>query len=1169
MLTINFEKKYFLDKNISFGDSRRKNTNISKKKDVFIREKDSYSFEKTIYDLNKKRKDQCFSKEILLYLVKNLPKDKKDLLKEIIYIKDRENNQFSLKDIISFLKCDNETLAKAKDLFYIKDRGAENQFSAFDIISLVSLDKKSFEKAKKFFYLDLFKENQLSFYEIEEIVNLKDKNLKKVEEILFKSGIQDLKNVDFQDIIDISYMANEPYGFSKFLLMDKKNDYIKGDIIKEMATVVHPRNYSKVKDLLYIEGREDEQFIPSEIIALSSLPDNDFKKIKRFLDVQHKGFARFTANDIIDLVALREENFDKANSLFDIEFGDGNMFNGYEIVLLSELPDDKFKKMRPFIKENLKGSCRFDAYDICELVDIEEKNLEKIAPFINIENRDFQLSGESLKNIALLEGKELKRALYLASYDKKTFDGQEILLLIKLSDEEFNKAKNFFYIEGRNSQLYGDDIVNLVKLNKEELERADKLLYIPYREDKQLNGKDILTFSKYDDEKFKKALDLLENHFGNRYLTGKEISILSNSSQEDLADFYSFFTGGQFSIDKIIDIIYADYFDLSFSRKKDLYDVINNSMIYFNNTWAEEILANKMLKLKKLMNSLIKPIPVEKQKNDEFWHNFLVTANSKNEEVIKNLSKVIDNFEKTGLPLKYTRNNFTKDLQLCLEEVPDYKRKEILEKMGISLTEDKQGYNGFVDFSKLKSVSKEEVRIKNLCEKFLLNNEIKTGDKDTDKFLNSIYSAFPEMINIIGKRQHQTHKYTLDIHVLKVLENIVLNPEFSKLSQKDKMCIQLLALFHDIGKRENIVDKQHEFVSSIIANDILEKVKMPIFEKKRLVELIKNHNWLQKLNNSEITINDASIMFRNPNDIEIAKIFAEADLKAIGANFYEKYGGLIDKFSTEIEKSMDKYYSTGNMLFTTKINDSSKISEINYKGRKIKVLDLTKVKNNEDLTKYGLSEKNKKDINFLFHYGDLQTMDMLTKPFNESVICSSLLTPEKKATFQSEDIGMLLETTNANVINTASSNQSSGTEKDFGFFTYNVESKNRHRVNQMKNILSVLRKKGYNLSESDYSNIYKSLIDKKYLSQISDIKISDNKILKKEDLKEAYKYSVNDILQNTKTTHNEIVVYNPEVKGLLVVNDINKIDSIPIQTIDYIEKKGLPIIVLGGKTEYE
>ena len=85
-----------------------------------------------------------------------------------------------------------------------------------------------------------------------------------------------------------------------------------------------------------------------------------------------------------------------------------------------------------------------------------------------------------------------KRGLFTYSDDVsgKFFSGYAIALYGKLSDHEFERAKELFYIDkrGKDSQLIPMEIIEIVKLDDNEFERAKELLYVDERKQQQLRA---------------------------------------------------------------------------------------------------------------------------------------------------------------------------------------------------------------------------------------------------------------------------------------------------------------------------------------------------------------------------------------------------------------------------------------------------------------------------------------------------------------------------------------------------------------------------------------------------------------------------------------------------------------------------------------------------------
>ena len=93
----------------------------------------------------------------------------------------------------------------------------------------------------------------------------------------------------------------------------------------------------------------------------------------------------------------------------------------------------------------------------------------------------------------------------------------------------------------------------------------------------------------------------------------------------------------------------------------------------------------------------------------------------------------------------------------------------------------------------------------------MIDNEVLSDNKFVSKemagIFNDILKGLPELYTIIGKVQHKTHDYTVDVHTLVVLQECVNNPFFNTLNSKEKHELMFASLLHDITKEENTCKK--------------------------------------------------------------------------------------------------------------------------------------------------------------------------------------------------------------------------------------------------------------------------------------------------------------------------------------------------------------------------
>ena len=258
------------------------------------------------------------------------------------------------------------------------------------------------------------------------------------------------------------------------------------------------------------------------------------------------------------------------------------------------------------------------------------------------------------------------------------------------------------------------------------------------------------------------------------------------------------------------------------------------------------------------------------------------------ENTIKENSALLSSFSKEGLPLSYPRKKFVNNLETILRSIDREGKTAILTKLGIELTRAPYsnkiaGYNGILDPEKLNLNDKTQKRIYDECYKFLYQNSVNTGNEYLDEALNTVIKGAPEFINIIGKKQHGNHDYSVDIHSLMVLCNIINHPEYKNLSDDDKFILKMTALFHDIGKKEGVTDPEHPIVSHRLALSFIDKYKLSPDIRTKVLKNIKNHQWLQWYNNSNASkdIVDRLISdYDKPSDYTMALIMSSADLAA-------------------------------------------------------------------------------------------------------------------------------------------------------------------------------------------------------------------------------------------------------------------------------------------------
>lgn len=74
------------------------------------------------------------------------------------------------------------------------------------------------------------------------------------------------------------------------------------------------------------------------------------------------------------------------------------------------------------------------------------------------------------------------------------------------------------------------------------------------------------------------------------------------------------------------------------------------------------------------------------------------------------------------------------------------------------------------------------------------------------------------------------------------------NPLYKTLNASDRKVLGISTILHDINKIERVkVDQNHALTSSQTAQAIVGRMKdLSVAEKDRIIDLVKNHHWLEE-----------------------------------------------------------------------------------------------------------------------------------------------------------------------------------------------------------------------------------------------------------------------------------------------------------------------------------
>ncbi len=574
------------------------------------------------------------------------------------------------------------------------------------------------------------------------------------------------------------------------------------------------------------------------------------------------------------------------------------------------------------------------------------------------------------------------------------------------------------------------------------------------------------------------------------------------------------------------------------------------------------------------------PVYVREPDARAMMKGFFSNSDKSIENKIKNANFTV--YRKNGLPLSYSRDTFTAELDEILSPLPEEKKSCIFDKMGIypvykggCLT----GYDGFLTLENLDTSDETEAKIYTVADEFLNKNYVETNDAELNQILNSLIKGMPEFINIIGKKQHSAHSFSVDIHTLNVLQKCMQNPEYDKLSNTSKMVLKLAVIMHDIGKAEEINDNNHTSKSADSARNILERYTFPPEVKARTYDFVKNHHWLELYNSGRIKAADVGVLYRRSEDIQMARIFAEADLKGadnVGFLWNAYNYALSDSYQKPVDEAISKINQTGQLIYSSKIFNKDKIPTVEYKGNLYKVVDVNNL-SDEQLSEIYLPNTKKSDLRYVVHIvpddeeekiDKLETAVTLGDTASDAVLSCSYISPDNKKTPSNGKFGLILDVTPENLANAYFGNEYSGTLKNQIDFIKMLTS-NAAGFPLYRSVIPNFIKKNLELTDEEYAELYRQLQNTASLHKLNyeaqnDIEKTydiNGRSISSREIANAVK-AAGDNLFSRSISYNEICVNRPQTSGFLA--KVDSIGDIPEEYLEFIAKHNLPIILLGS-----
>ena len=860
----------------------------------------------------------------------------------------------------------------------------------------------------------------------------------------------------------------------------------------------------------------------------------------------------------------------------------GCNFSPFGIKQYLSLSDDKYKTALSYASKGYGEYCSF------RLAFLPENIQKKVLPLI-----EYGKNLDDLISIAQLDNDKYDRVLSLLSGG---FNLKTAKLFIDAPKERYNKAIQLQNAAKNNKDDYTNAISKICLADDDSFERANALIDKGIDINKTAEHFDILL--KYDYETLSSALDCLPSDLISKFDSENNLNEIINSYEfQKNEEIFSMINNSGIkskSIQKTVGLIilsqlFKDNLDLNqlelsekLSIKSDLHklrNIFSDDCASSYNNFKHLHTENLEMNINKSLTDIITPYEVSDEDLKIFAEGFLANK-ERTDNVLKNFD--FAKYAKKGLPLEYTRINFLHDLNTILGQLPVEKRDEIINKLDIEAKINQSGlisgYDGVINLDKLNLNRPLEKQVYDISYKYIHENKVNTGDKDADYVLNSLIKGIPEFMNVIGKRQHIEQDYSVDIHTIMVLQTIMNSEKYDSFNNEEKTILKLGGILHDISKSEGVVDRAHPDNSSLYAKSVLKRFKLSDTVKNRIFEFIKNHHWNQYYNNELRTAEETAALFRYNNDFEMAKLMGYSDLKNVSSIKYKQLKYSLDSSHMKpIERALNKIKQQSSIIYTDTILFPNKIPSVEKDGYSYRVIDFTKLKNNEDLFRYGFQHDVTPDnVRFLVHMfhdskdakknqQNLSKLEYIFNNSNGSNISNSYISPYNKKTFSNRKFGVIIESNSPDISSAVQINRCSGMKKGIKSYISTVTSRLADKTPEQF-VIPYSIQKTLNISPEEYVDFYNKFCANKFMSQIKDnieYKIGDKTITGSE-IKKAIRKADDELLQFTKwlNINNEVTVLNPKFNAFAA--KVDSFDEINDEYLQFIRNNNLPVLILGS-----
>lgn len=786
----------------------------------------------------------------------------------------------------------------------------------------------------------------------------------------------------------------------------------------------------------------------------------------------------------------------------------------------------------------------------------------------------------------------------LKEYKGDYQDASRFLALGKLINDELEKLPynsttiNFSTILGNNPEINFKDAANFLKSLKKGTLENDYVAAWNFERllgDKDVNIKSLTKFYNSLNDRVVECINpgTLRNLVDDSDIDLKEASQkLSSIPEETLKKLKS-------SDDVITYLRFEDFLgkkninELSQAEKRKLMNklVKNNSASFGFSSDLAPILPKNQKEYCALLNKLAKSIGIDTKPLSAQDKKFFEESLSRLDGSIKKVD-----FDKASISLKISRQDFIDSVSKQMDELDDLEKRKVMDYFGFEIVDGKlRGYpvnlnNG----EKLAEISNKKTKkvienIRPLVVDFSEHNPIIVAgaDKAFEKDLNDILKGLPELRSMIGKAQHETHAYSLDKHTMKVLQGVVSDPRFASLPAEDKKVLSIASLLHDITKAEGLRDPMHPMESAFDAYYIIQKMKLPEEQQLKIYELIKSHNWLDRLNHPKNTpadvqriAQDIAFDARHTNTFELAKILCKADMKAVKKDslFFKHHEKTLDEMSATVDKYLKRIHESQIVLPQTVIPKASQIKNGVLKeadGIKNTVIYMDKADDNLELL--GFEKGTTKDnwralVHALGQEEQMQKFNTFSTIDTEALLSTSYIDPKSYKVFRKQ--GLILDVNPNDTHAGYCSDFGTGCGKSIELLKSDYLFHGQRKTNgvekwawrldrtKYRDYIPNLVKTKMNINDDEYSKLIEKIQGCKSLTDIEKVD---------SDFAKALKETFSEMESKERRggrQYNEMLISRPKIQGVFAYD--KPYHKIPEFLRKYAQENDLPIIIFGA-----